>query len=93
MGQLTSGEEAIGYLTKGIAIMEGGGDGGGKGEACTSGEDVTSEEISTAYCALAEIYLTDVWYRSTCVYCVLCKYPLDYIALKTCTCSQLCRRC
>lgn len=63
MGQLTSGEEAIAYLTKGLEIMEGtlGGRKRETGAAPELLEDVTNEEVSTAYCTLAEIYLTDSW--------------------------------
>lgn len=60
MGQLTSGEEAVGYISKGIDIMEA----AVKcrvSEACALLDQVTLEDISTAYCTLAEIYLTDSW--------------------------------
>ena len=61
MGQLTSGEEAVGYLTRGIAIMEREmEERGGEAAAMMEGE-VTNDEISAAYCTLAEIYLTDSW--------------------------------
>lgn len=59
LGQLTSGAEAIAHLTKGIEILRqqqegacqlGGASGGGEGE-----------ELSGAYCSLAEVYLTDAW--------------------------------
>ena len=65
LGQMTEGKEAVGYLMQGINVMtkalharsaavEGGGCGSVEGE-------VTAEVISTAYCALAEVYLTDSW--------------------------------
>ena len=58
LGQLTEGEEAVGYFTKGIEIMTAAVKGGG----CASvGGEVTVEDVSTAYCALAEVYLTDSW--------------------------------
>ena len=47
LGQLTSGDEAKEYFTKGIEIMS------------TNG--TSEEEISLAYCSLAELYLTDKW--------------------------------
>jgi len=64
LGQIAEGEEAVGYLMQGInimakalhaqsAAMEGG--------ACGRVEEVTAEDISTAYCTLAEVYLTDSW--------------------------------
>ena len=60
LGQLSSGEEAVGCLTKGIAIME-----RAVGRESQTGpldcEDITNEDISTAYCTLAEVYLTDSW--------------------------------
>ena len=60
MGQLTSGDEAVAYISKGIAIMEAGIE-GKVSEACASLDQLTLEDISNAYCALAEIYLTDLW--------------------------------
>ena len=61
MGQLTSGEEAVGYLTRGIAIMEREVEERGREAAAMIEGEVTNDEISAAYCALAEIYLTDSW--------------------------------
>lgn len=61
MGQLTSGEEAVGYLTRGIAIMEREMEERGGEAAAMMEEEVTNDEISAAYCTLAEIYLTDSW--------------------------------
>ncbi len=58
MGQLSEGIVAIDYIKKGIDIMT-------KLMGCeTSGASeasVSCEELSTAYCALAEVYLTDCW--------------------------------
>ncbi len=60
MAQLSEGVVAIEYIKRGIEIMtkllecEGGG-------ACASVESVSSVELSNAYCALAEVYLTDSW--------------------------------
>ena len=60
MGQLTSGEEAVGYISKGIDIMVAAVK-SGVSEACALLDQVTLEDISSAYCTLAEIYLTDSW--------------------------------
>ena len=64
MGQLSEGAVAIGYIQKGIEMMtkllqsecEAGG-------ACASVmcDGVSHEELSSAYCSLAEVYLTDSW--------------------------------
>ena len=60
LGQLTQGKEAIGYLSKGIEIMT-----KEEGEGLEGGASVgvvdKREELSNAYCALAEVYLTDTW--------------------------------
>lgn len=62
MGQLTSGVEAVGYLTQGIAIMEREVEERGREEATAMMDgEVTTDDISSAYCTLAEIYLTDSW--------------------------------
>ena len=61
MGQLSSGDEAVGYLIQGIAIMEREMKERGREAAAMMEGDVTNDEISAAYCALAEIYLTDSW--------------------------------
>lgn len=69
LGQLTHGQEAIGYFTKGIEIMTREGDteaseGGEEvvGGTCGGGgEEDHKEQLSGAYCALAEVYLTDTW--------------------------------
>ena len=53
LGQLAHGEEAVRYLTKGIEILARSEGAGEVGVAC---------ELSSAYCALAEVYLTDIWY-------------------------------
>jgi len=63
LGQLTEGEEAVGYFTKGIEIMTAALHGAvvERGGCASVGGEVTAEEVSTAYCALAEVYLTDSW--------------------------------
>ena len=67
LGQLTHGQEAIGYFTKGIEIMtrEGGvaceGGEESMGGACGGEGEDYNEQLSGAYCALAEVYLTDTW--------------------------------
>ena len=61
MGQLTSGEEAVGYLTRGIAVMEKEVEERGSQASAVMGGEVTTDDISAAYCTLAEIYLTDSW--------------------------------
>lgn len=61
MGQLTSGEEAVGYLTKGIAIMEREMEEKGREASALIDGEITTDDISAAYCTLAEIYLTDSW--------------------------------
>ena len=60
LGQLTHGEEAIGHLTKGIELMTWEEEAGQEGGACAEVMD-RREELSSAYCALAEVYLTDTW--------------------------------
>ena len=45
------------------------------GGACASvmgdsGEEVTREDLSNAYCSLAEVYLTDSWYVCNVCVCV-----------------------
>ncbi|XP_064387108.1 uncharacterized protein LOC135335514 [Halichondria panicea] len=59
MAQLSEGVVAIDYIKRGIEIMTKLLEGVGGGEACASVESVTSVELSNAYCALAEVYLTD----------------------------------
>ena len=67
LGQLTVGMEAVAHITKGIEILKGVVDGGCDGEACggpregATAKDESREELSSAYCALAEVYLTDAW--------------------------------
>ncbi len=61
MAQLSEGVVAIDYIKRGIEIMTKLLEGVGGGEACASVESVTSVELSNAYCALAEVYLTDSW--------------------------------
>jgi hypothetical protein len=61
MGQLTSGEEAVGYLTQGIAIMEREMEERVREATAIMEGEVTADDISAAYCTLAEIYLTDSW--------------------------------
>ena len=51
LAQLGEGETAVGHLTTAISIMTREREGG----------MVSMEEISRAYCSLAEIYLTDAW--------------------------------
>ncbi len=50
LGQLCSSEEAVEYILKGIDLLK------GVGQRADSGN-----ELSAAYCSLAEIYLTDEW--------------------------------
>lgn len=61
MGQLTSGEEAVGYLTQGIGIMEREVEEREREASAMMNGEVTTDDISAAYCTLAEIYLTDSW--------------------------------
>ena len=65
LGQLSAGEEAISLLTKGIQIMSQSLDisEGVQGASVMVMEDggVTRDELSNAYCSLAEVYLTDAW--------------------------------
>ncbi len=74
IGQMMEGEEAIKYITKGIEIVTcnygvgqvrgachvAGSDGAGQ-EGGASVTDEERDELSSAYCSLAEVYLTDVW--------------------------------
>ena len=55
LGQMSSGDEAVQYLQKGIELMVKVHDGG-------ASKSMLSTEIASAYCALAEVYLTDSWY-------------------------------
>lgn len=69
LGQLSEGEEAVKLLLKGIDIM-------GKqfhceGSSSASSSDVTALDMSTAYCSLAEIYLTDCWWVPTWLHLLL----------------------
>ena len=60
LGQLTTGLEAVTHITRGIEILKRDND----GEVEGADEEVPlqgREELSSAYCALAEIYLTDAW--------------------------------
>ena len=51
----------MGYLSRGIEIMTRQyGVGKVGGGACEEGDD-GREELSSTYCALAEMYLTDAW--------------------------------
>jgi len=57
MGQLAGGEVAIDYFKKGIEIMS-----DSIAQAGASVEPSCSiEDLSNAYCSLAEVYLTDSW--------------------------------
>ena len=62
LGQLTEGHVAVAHISKGIEVltkeME-----GRVGVACGGSEEGGdgNVELSDAYCALAEIYLTDAW--------------------------------
>lgn len=70
LGQLAHGEQAVGYLTKGIEILTRSKGAGQVGVACREGagqvgracEEGHQEQLSSAYCALAEVYLTDIWW-------------------------------
>ena len=55
LGQLSSGGEAVQYMEKGIQLML------KEHHSCSDGSSVMSSDIATAYCALAEVYLTDSW--------------------------------
>lgn len=62
LGQLTGGLEAVAHITKGIEILKK--DVEGPKEKASEGtgeEGQNREELSAAYCALAEVYLTDAW--------------------------------
>ncbi len=61
LGQMTQGQDAIGHLTKGIELMTHGKGVESVGGACTGGDEDLKEQLSNAYCALAEVYLTDNW--------------------------------
>ena len=61
LGQLTSGEEAIAHLTKGIEILTHQQEGVGKVGGASGGGAEEQGDLSSAYCALAEVYLTDSW--------------------------------
>ena len=54
-GEGVSGDSGEGVSGEGVS-----GD-GGEGVSGDSGEGVMREDISRAYCSLAEIYLTDSW--------------------------------
>ena len=63
LGQLSAGQEAVAHICKGIEILK------KEREVCGAvacggqrEEDLNLAELSDAYCALAEIYLTDAWY-------------------------------
>lgn len=58
LGQLTSGQQAVNYFSKGIEIMSRKLEGDGSAAVSAS---VTREDVSSAYCAMAEVYLTDSW--------------------------------
>lgn len=60
LGQLSEGEGAVKLLFKGIDIMTK--QFHHQGPSSSSGlDEVTALDISTAYCSLAEVYLTDCW--------------------------------
>ena len=52
-----SGTEAVGHLRRGIELMTSGREEEG---ACPVG-GASNDDISSAYCSLAEVYLTDEW--------------------------------
>jgi len=58
LGQLSEGEVAVKLLLKGIDIME-------EQLQCqgapSTSSDVTALDMSSAFCSLAEVYLTDCW--------------------------------
>ena len=56
LGQMSSGDDAVRYLEKGTELMV-------KLHHDSSDQSVLSAEIASAYCALAEVYLTDSWYE------------------------------
>lgn len=62
LGQLSQGQDAIKYLLKGIDILirqlNSQDD---SAAASTSTQDITNFDVSTAFCSLAEVYLTDCW--------------------------------
>lgn len=66
LGQMSHGQEAISYLTKGIEVLTRGNGEESVGRACavggaSGGVPDDREQLSDAYCALAEVYLTDTW--------------------------------
>ncbi|XP_037130386.1 probable assembly chaperone of rpl4 isoform X1 [Syngnathus acus] len=68
LGQLHTGQEAVGYYTKGTQILLSALDEEAQttaqAEAATSVDDdsdlPTMKDVSTAYCSIAELYLTDL---------------------------------
>ncbi|KXJ16984.1 probable assembly chaperone of rpl4 [Exaiptasia diaphana] len=62
LGQILQGQEAVQAFTKGIDIMVKTLD--SNQEGATSADSVNPTEISTAYCSLAEIYMTDECFDS-----------------------------
>ena len=61
LGQLSKGEEAVELLLKGIDIMAKQFHCQGTSTSSSASCDVTALDMSTAYCSLAEVYLTDCW--------------------------------
>ncbi|KAK3731845.1 hypothetical protein QZH41_020211, partial [Actinostola sp. cb2023] len=62
LGQILQGHEAVQAFTKGIDIMTKALNSNPEGAACAG--TVTPTDISTAYCSLAEIYMTDECFDS-----------------------------
>ena len=61
LGQLSEGQEAVKLLLKGVDIMAKQFHCQGTSASSSALCDITALDMSTAYCSLAEVYLTDCW--------------------------------
>uniref|UniRef100_A0A8C4NCE0 Si:dkey-12j5.1 n=1 Tax=Eptatretus burgeri TaxID=7764 RepID=A0A8C4NCE0_EPTBU len=62
LGQLSSAQEAVGFFSKGVELMQRSLVSQSTRGACAfpDKDNITPEEVSMAYCCIAEIYLTDL---------------------------------
>uniref|UniRef100_UPI00358E591B uncharacterized protein isoform X1 n=2 Tax=Myxine glutinosa TaxID=7769 RepID=UPI00358E591B len=83
LGQLSSAQEAVVLFSKGVELMQRSLVSQSTRGACVfpDKENVTPQEVSSAYCSIAEIYLTDLCIQEEAA--ERCKEALDK-ALETC---------
>jgi len=82
LGQLLDGQEAVTAFNKGIQLMIASRDNETLQAAASNNSSASATEISTAYCSLAEMYLTDECFKeeadTKCYEC--CQKAIEYDA-------------